>query len=243
MTAAIDNVGTGRAGADRSAKDRAGTGRALSLRRAAVALAAAAIAYQAVAWGGLFPAVLFPGIPVIATTLWDMIRDGTMEMHAAFTLYRVLVGFVLAILVGLPLGGQLRAVDGELAGAGQRGDAQPLRQHVRHDLHPAVGRLGAADDQVGVQRLQGLGQDLGGGHGAGAVQRVVLNVDGLVRTHGERLADGLGGAGRAHGQDRHLAAVLLLDLQRLLDRVLVHLVDDVVRRSPLNGVIARVQVT
>ena len=104
MTAAIDNVGTGRAGADRSAKDRAGTGRALSLRRAAVALAAAAIAYQAVAWGGLFPAVLFPGIPVVAATLWDMIRDGTMPLHAAFTLYRVLFGFVLAILLGLPLG-------------------------------------------------------------------------------------------------------------------------------------------
>jgi NitT/TauT family transport system permease protein len=30
--------------------------------------------------------------------------NGTMPLHAGFTLYRVLVGFVLAVLVGVPLG-------------------------------------------------------------------------------------------------------------------------------------------
>ena len=78
--------------------------RALSLRRAAISLIAAAAIYQGVAVSGLFPAVLFPGIPVIAQTLWGMIADGTMLLHAAFTLYRVLVGFVLAVSLGLPLG-------------------------------------------------------------------------------------------------------------------------------------------
>jgi NitT/TauT family transport system permease protein len=104
MTAGIDAAGTGRAGAGAGRKDRAGADRVRSLRRAAVALAVAAAIYQGIAWGGLFPAVLFPGIPVVAATLWDMIRDGTMPLHAAFTLYRVLFGFVLAILLGLPLG-------------------------------------------------------------------------------------------------------------------------------------------
>ena len=78
--------------------------RVRSLRRAAIALIAAAAAYQAVAQSSLFPAVLIPGIPVIASTLWDMLADGRMLLHAGFTLYRVLVGFVLAVLLGLPLG-------------------------------------------------------------------------------------------------------------------------------------------
>jgi NitT/TauT family transport system permease protein len=78
--------------------------RVRSLRRAAISLIATAALYQAVAWSGCFPAVLFPGIPVVARTLWRMTADGTMLLHAAFTLYRVLVGFVLAVFLGLPLG-------------------------------------------------------------------------------------------------------------------------------------------
>ena len=39
---------------------------------------------------------------------------------------------------------------------------------------------------------------------------------------------GVGGLVRAHGEDGHLTAVGLLDRQRLLDRVLVELVDDAV---------------
>ncbi len=41
-----------------------------------------------------------------------MLLDGTMLEHAAATLYRVLCGFGLAVLVGLPLGvlmGRFRA--------------------------------------------------------------------------------------------------------------------------------------
>jgi len=78
--------------------------RGRSLRRAATSLVAAAALYQGVAWSGFFPAVLCPGIPVIVRTLWSMSVNGTMPLHAAFTLYRVLVGFVLAVLLGLPLG-------------------------------------------------------------------------------------------------------------------------------------------
>ena len=36
--------------------------------------------------------------------LFAMLADGTMFEHAAFTLYRVMFGFGLAITVGIPLG-------------------------------------------------------------------------------------------------------------------------------------------
>ena len=75
-----------------------------SLLRAAVTLAAAAIFYEAVSYSGLFPQVLLPTIQTILTTLYSMLADGTMLKHAAYTLYRVLSGFGLAIAVGLPLG-------------------------------------------------------------------------------------------------------------------------------------------
>lgn len=78
--------------------------RARSMGRAAIALLLAAALYQGVASSGTFPAALFPGIPAVATTLWDMLADGTMLRHAAYTLFRVLAGFTLAVLVGLPLG-------------------------------------------------------------------------------------------------------------------------------------------
>lgn len=75
-----------------------------SLIRGALSLAATAALYETVARSGLFPAVLLPTIPTVAQTLFATIADGSMIEHAAFTLYRVLFGFALAIVVGLPLG-------------------------------------------------------------------------------------------------------------------------------------------
>lgn len=75
-----------------------------SLIRGALSLAATAGLYETVARSGLFPAVLLPTIPTVAQTLFATIADGSMIEHAAFTLYRVLFGFALAIVVGLPLG-------------------------------------------------------------------------------------------------------------------------------------------
>jgi NitT/TauT family transport system permease protein len=48
--------------------------------------------------------VLLPTLQTIVTTLYATIADGSMLMHAAFTLYRVLLGFCLAVVIGLPLG-------------------------------------------------------------------------------------------------------------------------------------------
>ena len=75
-----------------------------SMRRAAITLIVAALLYELTARSGYFPQALLPTIPSIARTLFDMLADGTMIEHAAFTLYRVLCGFCLAIAVGLPLG-------------------------------------------------------------------------------------------------------------------------------------------
>jgi NitT/TauT family transport system permease protein len=75
-----------------------------SSRRAAVALVVAALVYELAARSGAFPPALLPTIPTIFTTLVSMLADGTMLWHAGYTLYRVLFGFALAIVVGLPLG-------------------------------------------------------------------------------------------------------------------------------------------
>ena len=78
--------------------------RARSRRRGAIALLAAAAAYQGVAVSGWFPPALFPGIPDIAATALRMTEDGRLALDAGFTLYRVIVGFALAVATGLPLG-------------------------------------------------------------------------------------------------------------------------------------------
>jgi NitT/TauT family transport system permease protein len=74
------------------------------IRRATITLLAAAALYEAVAQSGLFPAVLLPTLPKVARTLFGLIGDGTMLWHAFYTLARVMVGFALAVVVGLPLG-------------------------------------------------------------------------------------------------------------------------------------------
>jgi NitT/TauT family transport system permease protein len=83
--------------------------------RGALSLAAVAALYEAVARSGLFPAVLLPTLPVVARTLYATCADGTMPMHALYTLERVLIGGAMAVAAGLPLGilmGRYRAVEG-----------------------------------------------------------------------------------------------------------------------------------
>ena len=72
--------------------------------RGTLSLLAVAAIYEAVARSGMFPKVLLPTLPVVATTLATLIADGTMLLHAFYTLERVLIGCGLAIAVGLPLG-------------------------------------------------------------------------------------------------------------------------------------------
>jgi NitT/TauT family transport system permease protein len=83
------------------------------LRGTLSVLAVAAI-YEAVARSGIFPAVLLPTLPVVARTLAASLADGTMLLHAFYTLERVLIGCGLAIAIGLPLGilmGRFRPIE------------------------------------------------------------------------------------------------------------------------------------
>jgi NitT/TauT family transport system permease protein len=89
------------------------TGR--SLARSAIALVLMACAYEALARSGAFPPALLPTLPAVAHALWSGMIDGTLPAHAASTLYRVLVGMGLAVVLAVPLGilmGRLRPVEG-----------------------------------------------------------------------------------------------------------------------------------
>ncbi|MFZ0607576.1 MAG: ABC transporter permease subunit, partial [Xanthobacteraceae bacterium] len=85
-----------------------------SLRRGTLSLIAVATFYEVVARSGYFAPALMPQLGTVAQTLFDSIRDGSMLHHAAATLYRVVIGFALAVAVGLPLGvamGRFRPVE------------------------------------------------------------------------------------------------------------------------------------
>jgi NitT/TauT family transport system permease protein len=75
-----------------------------SAQRAAITLVLAAAIYEAVARVGAIPAALMPTLTTVANTLVSMLADGTMVQHSIYTLYRVLFGFALATIVGIPLG-------------------------------------------------------------------------------------------------------------------------------------------
>jgi NitT/TauT family transport system permease protein len=75
-----------------------------SIRRGALTLLVVALLYEAVARSGYFPPVLLPTLPAVARALVIVLLDGSMLRHAAYTLYRVLSGFGLAVAIGLPLG-------------------------------------------------------------------------------------------------------------------------------------------
>jgi NitT/TauT family transport system permease protein len=78
--------------------------RTRSALRAAITLVVAAAAYEALARSGIFPPVLMPPLSKIGGTLWTNLIDGTLIAHAGSTMYRVLVGMGLAVIVALPLG-------------------------------------------------------------------------------------------------------------------------------------------
>jgi NitT/TauT family transport system permease protein len=84
------------------------------ITRATLSVVAIAVLYELVARSGYFPAVLLPPLPVVARTLVATFADGTMPLHAFYTLERVLIGCSLAVAFGLPLGilmGRYRPVE------------------------------------------------------------------------------------------------------------------------------------
>ncbi len=51
-----------------------------------------------------FDASVFPGPLDTAKGMWELIREGTLVRHAVASLYRVTVGFYLAVVIAIPLG-------------------------------------------------------------------------------------------------------------------------------------------
>jgi NitT/TauT family transport system permease protein len=72
--------------------------------KAFISVVIAALLYEAIARSGWFAPALVPPLEVVARTLWDLLRDGTMENHALATLVRVFIGLALAAVTGLVLG-------------------------------------------------------------------------------------------------------------------------------------------
>jgi NitT/TauT family transport system permease protein len=53
---------------------------------------------------GLVPQTFISPPTVVVGTLWDLLADGTLFIHIKASLLRALLGFVLAALIGIPLG-------------------------------------------------------------------------------------------------------------------------------------------
>ena len=73
-----------------------------------------ALIWESFARSGLFAPALTPSLVVVGATLGQMVVNGTMLGHVLYTLYRILVGFVLATSVGLPIGllmGRFRPIE------------------------------------------------------------------------------------------------------------------------------------
>lgn len=72
--------------------------------RALFSIFIALAVYDVIARSGWFAQALVPTLPMVASTLWAMLMDGSMAGHAINTLYRVFAGLTLAASFGLVLG-------------------------------------------------------------------------------------------------------------------------------------------
>ena len=88
--------------------------RTLSILRGCLSVLIAAACYEATARSGAFPGELMPPLPKIWATLVALTVDGSMVWHAGLTLYRMMAGYVLAVVIGIPLGilmGRFRPIE------------------------------------------------------------------------------------------------------------------------------------
>jgi len=75
-----------------------------STRRAILTVVFLLAVYEAFARSGMFSPALMPPLEDVVRTLWRMILNGSILMHASATLTRVLIGFGLAVAIAVPLG-------------------------------------------------------------------------------------------------------------------------------------------
>jgi NitT/TauT family transport system permease protein len=60
--------------------------------------------WEMISHSGLVSPRLMPGLVPIGRALWAIIENGDLAYHASYTLERAAIGFVLAIVAGVPLG-------------------------------------------------------------------------------------------------------------------------------------------
>ncbi|WP_428908012.1 ABC transporter permease [Niallia sp. Krafla_26] len=63
-----------------------------------------AVLWQAFALSGMFPEQLFPGLEKILLVFSEFIIMSELWVNISITLYRILAGFALAAIVGIPIG-------------------------------------------------------------------------------------------------------------------------------------------
>lgn len=63
-----------------------------------------AAAWEAFSRSGIFPQGIFPNLETIALSLLLMLRNGSILVHIAFTLARVLIGLTIASAISVPIG-------------------------------------------------------------------------------------------------------------------------------------------
>lgn len=81
---------------------------------AVASIGLACLIWESFARSGAFAPALAPTLSTIGSTFARMVLDGSILRHTLYTLYRVLLGFLLAGAVGLPIGilmGRFRRVE------------------------------------------------------------------------------------------------------------------------------------
>ena len=66
--------------------------------------AALVVAWQAMVWSGRWSPVLLPSPGSVAGYLWTALLDGSLAEATLVTLRRLLVGYAIGVVIGLPLG-------------------------------------------------------------------------------------------------------------------------------------------
>ena len=69
-----------------------------------VSFGLAAAAWEVFARSGMLPSAITPSVLEIGRAVGTMILDGTMFVHIGFTLFRILVGLGIAIVIAVPIG-------------------------------------------------------------------------------------------------------------------------------------------
>ena len=70
----------------------------------ALAFSTLILVWSVIALLGDWGTHVFPSPAAVAASLWQLTLDGTLLQHTVASLFRVTVGFYLAILLGIPLG-------------------------------------------------------------------------------------------------------------------------------------------